>query len=65
MGHKRDTYHETESLRIEKLRSIYANANAKTTPPNFYFFPSCNSELPSLIEGKPCQKGPVFTTDLL
>ena len=27
MGHKRDTYHETESLRIEKLRSIYANAN--------------------------------------
>ncbi len=27
MGHKRDTYHDIESLGMEKLRSIYANAN--------------------------------------
>ncbi len=32
MGHKRDTYHDIESLGIEKLRSIYASANLSIRP---------------------------------
>jgi len=32
MGHKRDTYHDIESLGIEKLRNIYASANLSIRP---------------------------------
>ncbi len=32
LGHKGDTYHDIESLGMEKLRSIYANANLAIRP---------------------------------
>jgi len=32
MAHKRDTYHDIESLGIEKLRNIYASANLSIRP---------------------------------